>query len=282
MTDHLALTVVDRHVDGPHGAIPVRVYSRAAPAYGLVWAHGGAFVAGDLDMPESDWVARQIAGAGAVVVAVDYRLAPSPQWSDRWGTGRAAGHRFPVASEEVAAAFAWSASGEPDVSTWFLGGASAGANLAAGAALRLRDGRGPLPAGLVLAYPLVHHELPAMSPELVRAYRHIPEHKRFSPETVVALNRNYVQTAADLANPYAFPGGHDLVGLPPTLIVNSDRDSLRASGERFAAELALAGVDVTVVREPGTWHGHLNEPETDGAHRSIDRVRRWLGLQTNG
>lgn len=267
---------VDRRIEGPHGSIAVRVYSGSAPRYGLVWAHGGAFVAGDLDMPESDWVARQIATDGAVVVAVDYRLAPSPEWSDRWGSGRSVGHHFPVASEEVSTAFRWAVRAHLGPATWFLGGASAGANLATGATLRLRDRGGPVPAGLVLAYPLVHAELPPMSPELAAVYATVPEEKRFSPETVLALNLNYVDDPADLAHPYAFPGGHDLAGLPTTLIVNSDLDSLRASGERFAGELALAGVDVTVVREPGTWHGHLNDPDGDGADRSIRRIRRWL------
>lgn len=275
-----ALDVVDSRIDGPHGPVPVRIYGSADAAYGLVWAHGGAFVAGDLDMPESDWVARQIAAGGAVVVAVDYRLAPSPEWSDRWGSGRSVGHRFPVASEELSAAFTWAASSELRTRPWFLGGASAGANLATGATLRLRDAGGPSPAGLVLAYPLVHAELPPLSPELARTYETIPEEKRFSPETVLALNLNYVSDRADLANAYAFPGGHDLVGVPPTLIVNSERDSLRASGERFAAELALAGADVTLVREPGTWHGHLNDPATDGAHRTIRRIQGWLRQQT--
>lgn len=120
-----------------------------------------------------------------------------------------------------------------------------------------------------------------MSAELSSTCATIPEVRRFSPETVLAPNRNYVDDPADLASPYAFPGGHDVVGVPPTLIVNSDRDSLRASGERFAAELALAGVDLTVVREPGTWHGHLNEPDTVGAGGTIRRIRRWLREQTS-
>jgi len=63
-------------VDGPHGDVPGRLYT---PAVGtgalLVWAHGGAFVFGDLDMPEADWVARTLASTGVTVLSVDYRKA---------------------------------------------------------------------------------------------------------------------------------------------------------------------------------------------------------------
>ena len=65
-------------IPGPHGDIPVRAYrpsaaSRAAP--GLLWMHGGAFVAGDLEMPEAHVVSAELASRGAIVVSVDYRLA---------------------------------------------------------------------------------------------------------------------------------------------------------------------------------------------------------------
>ena len=61
----------------------------------LVWLHGGAFVGGDLDMPEADWVARQICDrAGAVVVSVDYRLAVG-------------GVTYPVPHDDTVAAVRW-------------------------------------------------------------------------------------------------------------------------------------------------------------------------------
>jgi acetyl esterase/lipase len=81
---------------------------------------------------------------------------------------------------------------------------------------------------------------------------------------------------AVFAAPYAFPGGHDLTNLPPAFVLNGDIDSLRASGEHFASELASAGNDVLVVREPGTTHGHLDNPKLDAAARSIERITTWL------
>jgi acetyl esterase len=266
-------------LDGPHGDLAVRVYRSALePIGGLVWVHGGAFVGGDLDMAESHWVAQQVAAAGYVVVTVDYRLAPTPEAWASFTASNPEGVRFPVASEEVGFTFIWASqqSGLAPDGTWSLGGASAGANLAAGAALRMRDGGDRLPHSLVLAYPLLHKELPPLCAELQVKYDSLPAQGRFSPETVMTINTNYVGHPDLLDHPYAFPGGHDVGGLPPTLIINSDIDSLRSSGEAFGTELATAGVDVSVVREPLTLHGHLNEPETVGAQRSIRRIHTWL------
>ena len=269
-------------IPGPHGAIPIRVYRAAAepelnPA--LVWAHGGGFAWGDLEMPEAHWVAQELAARGITVVNVDYRLAPvSTALTD--SEPARDGVLFPVASEEVAAAFRWATDHAAqygiDGDRLSLGGASAGGDLAAGVSLRLRDADGPRPASLLLAYPLVHSVLPQPAAELAHKIAVLPPDARFEPDDVRAMNLNYVGDPAGLDNPYAFPGGHDLAGLPPTFVLNSEHDSLRASGQAFAAELALAGVDVTVCREPGTRHGHLNEPENPGAHASINRMAAWL------
>jgi acetyl esterase len=275
------MLIEEWRIDGPHGQIPLRSYqpSDLSLGVGLVWLHGGAFVAGDLDMPENDWVARQLAQRGIHVVTVDYRLAPMPKSIAAIWAGappvldsEKPGY-YPVASEEVTAAFTW-ASHQPG--KWAFGGASAGANLAAGATLRLRDTGGPLPTSLVLAYPLLHAELPPLSLELDAKARTLPDHAVFWPETVRDLNLNYVQDPKALNDPYAFPGGHDLSGLPATFVLNSDIDTLRASGQQFAAELALAGNDVTVVREEGAWHGHLNTPDTPQAAKSIARIAAYL------
>lgn len=142
-TEHATISIEDRTVEGPHGALRVRVYRpTTTAAAGLVWAHGGAFAFGDLEMTEADGVARSLAGQGISVVSVDYQLAPPP--GTVAGTGARDGARFPVASEEVTAAFVWArthtaALGVPG-GAWSLGGAGAGSHLAAGAALRLRRG----------------------------------------------------------------------------------------------------------------------------------------------
>lgn len=270
-------------IPGPHGAIPLRVYRATAtdarPSPALVWAHGGGFAWGDLEMPEAHWVSQELAARGVTVVSVDYRLAPvSAALTD--SEPARPGVLFPVASEEVAAAFLWATEHAADLGIdgdrLSLGGASAGGDLAAGVALRLRDAGGPQPASLMLAYPLVHAVLPEPAAELAQKITVLPPDARFEPDDVRAMNLNYVGDPAELGNPYAFPGGHDLAGLPPTFVLNSEHDNLRSSGQAFAAELALAGVDVTLCREPGTRHGHLNEPENPGAQASIRRMAAWL------
>ena len=89
------------------------------------------------------------------------------------------------------------------------------------------------------------------------------------------MSRNYVGRAA-ITDPFAFPGGHDLHGMPPTLVLDADRDSLRASGERFAAELAAAGSQVGYEVVPDARHGFLNRPTTTPFADGIARILRWL------
>ncbi|MFI2103459.1 alpha/beta hydrolase [Isoptericola sp. NPDC019693] len=286
------VAVADRVLAGPHGDLRVRVYRPSGtPVAGLVWAHGGAFVHGDLDMPEADGVARAVAAAGVAVVSVEYRLVPGIDYRDPTATPGSDGVRFPVPSEEVAFAFAWAAGGGADLGVpagrWSLGGASAGGDLAAGASLRLRDGAVPgdavgpdgavpTPRSVVLAYPVTHQELPAPSAELAAKIAALPPEKDFPPAAVRAMNGNYLGHDGPATSPYAFPGGQDLRGLPPTLIVNSDHDALRSGGEAYAAELAAAGVDVLVIREDGTTHGHLNRPAEPGFARTLARIAAWL------
>lgn len=278
------LTVTDRTIEGPHGEIPVRIYRGTASAKpaapGLVWVHGGAFMGGDLDMPEADWVARQLAERGIPVVSVFYRLAALVDFDNPDAAPPTEGVHFPVASDEIVAAFLWTLEHANelgiDPALLSLGGASAGANLSAGASLRLRDAGGVQPRTVLLAYPVVHARLPEPNPELAEKIAALPPAASFPPELTLAMNLNYVGDEAQLANAYAFPGGHALQGLPPTFILNSDHDSLRSSGEAYASELAAAGVDVLVLREDGTRHGHLNDPQNPAATLSIERMSAWL------
>ncbi|GIG30134.1 alpha/beta hydrolase fold domain-containing protein [Cellulomonas marina] len=266
-----AADVQDLRVPGPHGDVPVRVYRPAGggPATrGLVWLHGGGFGAGTLDWPEGDVVAREVgAAAGAVVVSVDYRLAT-------------ANVHFPVPHDDVRAAWAWAVGEDgPGASLpWALGGASAGGNLALGVAQRLRDERGSVPAALLLAYPWLHHELPAATPDLAERLARLPDPLRITREGCRAMNAAYLGPHAP-DEPYATPALGRLDRLPPTLVLLSELDDLRPSGELVADEIADAGGEVAVVVEHGAPHGHLNVAGLPTAVRSnrtmAEHLLRW-------
>lgn len=260
----------------------VRVYPAREPnGTGVVWAHGGGFAGGDLDMPESDWIARSLSARGTTVVSVDYRLAPVPaDWeAPARGTVRGGVH-YPAASDDVLAAWSWTVAHAArlriDTGRLAIGGASAGANLATGATLRLieRD-TAILPALVVLAYPTLLAVQPAPGPALRAALDANPDADRFGPAAVLGMYENYLGGPVDDAPLAAIPGlaeAADLVGFPPTFMINGDLDELRVSGEAFAATLAAAGREIEVVIEAGTDHGHLNRPLEPAASASLDRI----------
>jgi xylan 1,4-beta-xylosidase len=275
VTAAVELEVWDDALPGRHGPIPIRRYVPRGPEHPmpLVWAHGGAFSYGDLDMPESDAVARAIAGLGRTVIAVDYRRVP--RWS-YWRApkpGTLPGVRFPVPVEDVVDAVD---AIRAEFGAVMLGGASAGACLAAAATLhRARQGL-PGPAGLVLAYGTLHAELPPISDELRARIRGRHGFAQFRPSTVLRMNRNYAGRPEAMDDEFAFPGGHDLHGMPRTLVIDADRDSLRASGGRFAAELRDASVATTYRVVEGSTHGFLNRPADPEFDRGIAEIGRWL------
>ncbi|MGY1808639.1 alpha/beta hydrolase [Blastococcus sp. SYSU D00669] len=255
----------DTTAPGPHGPVPVRVYEPAEPGPerpALVWMHGGAFVGGDLEMPEADWTARQVAErAGAVVVSVDYRLCHG-------------GVHYPVPHDDVVAAFRWvhGSAGElgVDADRIAIGGASAGGNLAIGAALKLRD-EGPAPAALLPIYPVAHAVVPPASASLAARTAEVPDVLRFFPPQTRWFNENYLGGPLSTADGYAFGALAVLDGLCPTLVINAEYDDLRASGEAFVAQCALAGVDVRQVTAVGMLHGFLNtRPDLEPVGRALD------------
>jgi acetyl esterase/lipase len=252
-------------IQGGSAPVPARVYrGKSNERAGLVWVHGGAFISGDLDMPESHWVAMELAARGIPVLALDYRKA-------------IAGVHHPALSDDVLTG--WTAASEfldLPFDRLHLGGASAGGNLSAGVAVRLRDESAPRPASLVLVYPVLHPLLPKAGPDAARAAAALPVEARFSPAFTRAINVNYAGGVENLGDTIAFPANGDLRDLPRTLIMNAEGDDLRASGEAFGHQLADAGVQVTVDFEPGTSHGYLNLPGEPAALSTIDRLAGWL------
>jgi acetyl esterase len=167
-----------------------------------------------------------------------------------------------------------------------LGGASAGACLTAAAALGLAFRGETQPSELVLAYGTFHRELPALSPDIRQRLRGRHGFTRFRPATVRRMNRNYAGSPQAEAEPLAFPGGHPPVGMPPTLLIDADRDSLRASGAAFAAELSAAQVPVEYHVVTESAHGFFDRPGAEYFARGISiiasRLLKPKGRTTHG
>lgn len=263
------ITVTDRLVPGGPGQpdIPVRHYEPELPAGTLVWAHGGSFVRGTLDWPESDWVARRIAEAGTRVIAVDYRLASEAV-------------RAPAPAEDVSAVLSWA--GAEFGAPLSIGGASAGGQLAVHAALAQADAAqlsaAPKPEALLLLYPTLHEQQRADA-EIAALVRELPEARRFRPDRISAMYEDYLGPVTGPERQARIAGElprERLAQLPRTTIVTAEADELRASAEQFAEQLSAAGVPVRATIEPGTVHGYLNRPEASPeaerqARATIDR-----------
>jgi acetyl esterase/lipase len=211
-------------------------------------------------MPESNWVAMELAARGVSVLALDYRKALG-------------GVTHPLPSDDVYAGWA-AASDLLGIlgDRLHLGGASAGATLSAGVVHRLLADTAPLPASLVLVYPVVHSVVPLPGAETAAAMRRVPTALRFSPAFMRSVNLNYVGRPDRLTDPAAFPAHGELSGFPPTLVINAEADDLRPSGEAFVDALELAGVSVDGAVESGTVHGYLDVPGIAASIASIDRI----------
>ena len=250
-------SVRDFVVAGPAGDLRLRAY-RPCPETSLpvvLFMHGGGFVLGDLET--HDAMCRRLARSSrAVVVAVDYRLAPEA--------------RFPCAVEDCVAAFHGVVTGvkglDVDASRIALCGDSAGGHLATVVALRARDAAIPV-RHLALVYPAMD---PACDSESMRAFArgHL-----LSRSGMQWCWSQYLRDAADARHPEIALLQRDLHGLPQTTIVTAECDPLRDEGEAFAHRLRQSGVPVSLHRYPGMVHGFAGLPHvTPLADAALSRV----------
>jgi acetyl esterase len=230
------------------GSIPVRVYRPEldGPVPTVVFFHGGGFVIGDLDT--HDGVCRLLSkDVGAVVVSVDYRLAPE--------------HRFPAAVEDAEAAVRWVVEniGEygGDRSRIAVGGDSAGGNLAAVAAQTLHADGITLAAQLLI-YPAIdflEDDYPSRTENADGYFLTLRDMHWFAEQYtgLLASDPRDREVASDprLSPLYA----RSLEGLPPAVLVTAEYDPMRDEGDAYAAALDKAGVRVEHRCFPGLIHG---------------------------
>jgi acetyl esterase/lipase len=235
----------DRILATTAGYLPARTYRPAGvtePLPVVVHFHGGGWVLGDLD--SGDWLCSHVAaGARALVVSVDYCLAPE--------------HPFPAAVDECLAATRWVADHahelDGDGERIAVMGDSAGGNLAAVVAqLARRDG--PELRHQVLVYPGTDATL--SSPSIDEK----ADALLLTRDDIVAFLGHYLGDA-DAKDPRVSPLlATDHAGLPPALIQTAEHDPLLDDGRRYAEALRSAGVAVRYTRYLGVPHGYVNAP----------------------
>ncbi len=232
-------SVVNRTLPGPAAPIPIRVYAPTLGGRlpGLVFFHGGGFVLGTLD--SSDRPCRELAHlSGRVVVSVDYRLAPE--------------HPFPAAVDDASAAAKYvlehAEEFSVDADQVAIGGESAGANLAAVTALRLRQERTPALAFQLLIYPQVDFD--DASPSM----REFAAGHFITSEVLAYFDGHYLPATTDRRHADVSPLNADLRGLPPAFVLTAECDPLRDQGEAYARKLEAAGVSVRLKRYDGMFH----------------------------
>ena len=235
--------IAERQIPVDGSSIRARIYTPrgSGPFPAHVYLHGGGFWMGAPEMFDSQ-CQDLAAGAGCVVVSIDYRLAPE--------------HKFPVPLEDCYAGLAFTARHarelDVDASRISVGGGSAGGGLSASVALLARDRGGPKLALQVLEIPVT--DLTMSQPSV----RENGSGYMLTREGMAQYVGYYLARPEDARHAYASPLlAEDLSGLPPALIMTAEFDPLRDEGEAYARRLAAAGVTTTLRRWPGHIHGSM-------------------------
>ncbi|MGN6310222.1 MAG: alpha/beta hydrolase [Xanthobacteraceae bacterium] len=248
-------------IDGPR-PVRVRIYRPRAsqPLPALVYMHGGGWVTGSIDSHDSI-TAAIAADTPCVVISVDYARAPE--------------HPFPAPMEDCRAVVAWTFANAAgigvDPAAIFVGGDSAGGNLAAAMTIAFRDG--PLQLrGQLLLYPCVDVDFqrPSYISEAQAPYLKAAE--------MVWFWNQYCPDAQQRKNPLAVPMRcENLSNLPPAFVVVAEHDPLRDDGHAYAERLRTAGVPVTFRPGLGLIHGFVRARALcEAAQAEHEAMTQWL------
>ncbi|MBB3110107.1 acetyl esterase/lipase [Paenibacillus phyllosphaerae] len=261
-------------IEGSNGTIQVRIYTpvgdRVRPA--VLFFHGGGFIGGSVDTVENP--CKSLAQkADAVVINVDYRLAPEHPWpaglTDCYDTVRWA---FDHADELGV-----------DRTRITVAGDSAGGNLAACCSIMDRDAGNGYIRYQALIYPVVVIAQPEQfhwQPE---------EYAIGADEALIHFSLDGLRNAGSMLNALYLQGAgsdnplvsplliEDAAGLPELLVVTAEYDYLRLEGEAYGQLLAEAGVRTRVIRYEGMDHAFLDKyGEYPQAEDCMDELARGI------
>jgi acetyl esterase len=253
-------SVENRTLDTDAGAVRVRVFTPEAdgPMPIMMYCHGGGYVKGGLD--ESDAFCRRLAKTtGYVVVSVDYRLAPE--------------HPYPAALDDAYASSLWAyenaeaLGGKKD--SFSVCGESAGGNLAAVVCLLAKSDERIEISHLALLQPVMDFTLSFPSIGMPASECLVPrEDLAWYYEEYFSGDTRDFRVSPIFAD--------DLSGLPPTLIITAEHDTLRDEGKGYANRLASSGVPTQYSCYSGMIHGFSQMAGlVDEAQQAIDEISRF-------
>ena len=234
------VTSNDTTIPGPAGPLPVRIYTPdgAGPFPVVVYFHGGGWVIADKNV--YDGGARGISKqANAVVVSVDYRLAPEA--------------KFPAQHDDSLATYKWAAENaasiKGDPKRLALAGESAGGNLAVATAMAARDQKLTAPLHIVSVYPI------AQATDLsTPSYVDSATAKPLNKPMMEWFAKHALKGPDDKKDPRIDLVHANLKGLPPVTLINARIDPLRSDADMLEASLKKAGVKVTHKIYEGVTH----------------------------
>lgn len=237
--------IEDLAIETPETSLTARLYRphgvTSEPAALLVYFHGGGWSFGSVET--HDHICRRLAVAfDGLVLSVDYRLAPE--------------HKFPAAVEDAIYTVQWASDNArtfgADSTKLFIGGDSAGGNLAAVATIEARDGGGPAIARQLLIYPATDMSM------CFASHTAFGDDYRLTRPLMVWSVLNYLRDGRDLMDPRASPLlAESHADLPPAVIITAGYDPLRDEGIAYANVLRKAGVRVEYKCYPGAIHGFI-------------------------
>lgn len=237
--------------------IPIRIYTPVGDRVraGLLFAHGGGWASGSIEGADGH-CGDLAAGADVVVVSVDYRLIPE--------------HPFPAGLDDVAAALGWLAAHAGDLGVdaarLAIGGESAGANLAAAAAILARDAGGPK-----LQLQLFEVAVLDLTDTMTDSRREVLEQMPDFAHSLEAVRDAYLASGADPHDPRVSPLlTPDVSGLPTTLLLAAEVDPVRDDSAAYARRLTAAGVTARSRTFAGIVHG------TETFTLLLPSAREWL------
>ncbi len=248
--------IENRAISTPDGTLKIRLYwpqphnkKKHLPA--ILFCHGGGCVLGDLDTHEPLCAALCL-DTQALVIAVDYRLAPE--------------HRFPAPIEDAIYAYRWLIDHTESLGIAphkiALAGDSAGGGIITTALQEIAEKVKIMPCAQLLIYPAV--DITGNTP----SRRHLTDMFPIPKDTLFWFFNHYFGTSWPLHDKRAHPMKYESFAKVPTLIITAGLDPLKDEALAYGKKMEQDGVKVKYINYEGTVHGFM------GMGRLLRKVSR--------